>query len=395
MKTEPNQANQIKPAMRLAAIACAALLGLASQSAIAHGDEDHGQSADSSPKPGAAHPSPENASAQRLADGSLFVPKSVQRQLGLRTVVADVKELAASLEFNGKVVTDPNAGGRVQAGQPGRIEAGPKGLPVLGQRVVKGQVLAYLRPLSASIERGNQQALLVDLEAQMVLAESNLRRVELLAGALPRIKIEEARIEVDALKKRRAAVGNSLQTLEALLAPVSGVIGVSNVLAGQVVDTKDILFELLDPERMAVEALAYDPAQAATLAPGARASAALGGVTLELQFVGAGGQMREQALPLLFRVLKGRAQTTLALGQPLKVIARTSATSKGAAVPQSALVRNNNGDVVVWLHTEAERFVARKVGFQALDANHALITSGLGGGERVLSSGAGLLAQVR
>lgn len=372
------------------------------QTANAHGDEDHSHpsSASASASASASVAISPNAvnSAQRLTDGSLFIPKLVQRQWGVRTVMTEIQDRALSVELNGKVVNDPNAGGRVQAGQPGRIEAGPKGLPVLGQRVTKGQILAYLRPLPASLERGTQQALLVDLDAQLSLAESNLKRVEKLADALPRIRIEEARVEVDGLKKRRAAVANSLASTEALVAPVSGVIGSSAVLAGQVVDTKEILFELQDPERLAVEALAYDPVQAAGLIQGSRASAALGNQELALEFLGAGSQLREQALPLLFRVLPSpqrAGKPTLALGQPLKIIAKTNATSKGASLPQAALVRNTNGDVVVWVHTEAERFVTRQVRYQALDAQNVLITSGLNKGERVVSMGASLLAQVR
>ena len=81
----------------------------------------------------------EATAAQRLPDGSLFVPKAVQRQLGLRHVLAHIDDLAATVEFNGKVIADPNAGGRVQATQSGRLEAGPKGLPTLGRKVVKGR----------------------------------------------------------------------------------------------------------------------------------------------------------------------------------------------------------------------------------------------------------------
>ena len=165
--------------MNLAAVVMAALLGLAAGRADAHGDEDHSQdkkpAAAAKPAPAGALPA-EATAAQRLPDGSLFVPKTVQRQLGLRHIVAAVGELAATVEFNGKVIADPNAGGRIQATQSGRIEAGPKGLPTLGQKVAKGQVLAYLRPVASSIERGNQQAQFAEIDAQLAIAERKLVR---------------------------------------------------------------------------------------------------------------------------------------------------------------------------------------------------------------------------
>ncbi|MFZ1574091.1 MAG: HlyD family efflux transporter periplasmic adaptor subunit [Chromatiaceae bacterium] len=374
------------------AILAPILLALASGQVAGHGDEDHGQEAQPGPviAPQASTGAMPVASAQRLPDGSLFVPKPIQHQWGLRTRVARVEDLAASVELNGKVIADPNAGGRVQSIQAGRIEPGPQGLPTLGQRVTKGQVLAYLQPASNSIDRGNQQALLAEIESTLSIAERNLRRLEQLAGAVPKKDVEAARFELEALMKQRTAVGASLSAPEPLLAPVSGVIGAASAVAGQVVEPKEILFEVIDPQRLAVEALAYDP----TLVEGiAGASAPVPGGSLDLEFVGGGRQLREHAIPLLFRVAK--ASAPVAVGQPLKVIAKTTRTAKGAAVPQAALVRGSGGDWVVWVHTEAERFVPRPVQYAHLDSTSVLVTVGLAGGERVVAEGAGLLAQVR
>ena len=116
-----------------------------------HAGEDHGNEKKSTPAPAAVTAvSAVNVQGQvtfvepalRLPDGSVFVPKSAQRQLALRTQVARTGEFPRTIELNGRVVGDPNAGGRVQTFQSGRIEADPKGLAVLGQRVSKGQVLA-------------------------------------------------------------------------------------------------------------------------------------------------------------------------------------------------------------------------------------------------------------
>ena len=374
------------------AILAPILLALASGQVAGHGDEDHGQEAQPGPAiaPQASTGAMPVASAQRLPDGSLFVPKPIQHQWGLRTRVARVEDLAASVELNGKVIADPNAGGRVQSIQAGRIEPGPQGLPTLGQRVTKGQVLAYLQPASNSIDRGNQQALLAEIESTLSIAERNLRRLEQLAGAVPKKDVEAARFELEALMKQRTAVGASLSAPEPLLAPVSGVIGAASAVAGQVVEPKEILFEVIDPQRLAVEALAYDPALADGIG---EASAPLSGGVLKLQFVGGGLLLRDQAMPLLFRVVAQDAP--VAVGQPLKVIAKTTRTTKGAAVPQAALVKVSAGETAIWVRDGAERFVLRKVRIQSLDAVTAAVTSGLANGERVVTDGAGLLAQVR
>jgi len=172
---------------------------------------------------------------------------------------------------------------------------------------------------------------------------------------------------------------------------VAGVISVAQASAGQVVEARETLFEIVDPQRLSVEALAYDSALAQGITT---ASAALpGGGAVSLRFVGAGRQLREQALPLLFRVTTPNA--ALAVGQPLAVTVQTGRRIEGVALPRAALTRNPAGDWVVWLHTGAERFAPRKVAFEPLDAKRIAVTAGVHGGDRVVTVGASLLGQVR
>jgi hypothetical protein len=372
-------------ANRLPPLALVAWLTLTPTGLFAHGGEDHSHEA--APAQVAVT---DPGKPRRLADGGLFVPKAAQRQLGLRTLPVAMADLAATLAFNGRVIADPNAGGRVQATQGGRVEAGPRGLPTLGQKVIKGQVLAWLRPTTGNIERGNQRALLAELAAQIALTEARLNRYAQLEGAIPGKEIEAARIELAALKQRKTAIGAGLDSAEALTAPASGVVSAAHVVAGQVVEAREVLFEIVDPARLAVEALAYDPAQAAGITA---ASLDLPGGDTALAFVGAGRQLREQALPLLFRVRSGNA--ALAVGMPVKVIARTAATTRGAALPLAALGRGAGGETTVWVKLAPERFAPRRVEVRPLDGERVAVTAGLEEGERVVVGGASLLGQVR
>lgn len=381
---------KIFSALILAATSLSLLLG----NAYAHGDEDHTQDNKKTEAKASASATitviGSVASPQRLADGSLFIPKPIQRQLGLRTQIAVISTLTGTVELNGKVIPDPDTGGRVQASFAGSVLPTAKGMPVLGRKVVKGEVLVYLRPVGSAIERGNQQAQQAELEAQLNIASRKLVRFEQLEGVVPQKEIEAARIECDALKKRRDFVNASINANEPLLAPASGVISASNVVAGQVVDAKEILFEIVDVSRLAVEALAYDTRIPEILSS---ASALAEQTALDLKFIGSGGQLREQALPLLFRITSPK--TLVAVGQPLKVILRTRQDIKGAAVPRTALTKINSGETVLWVHTEAERFVARRVRQQALDASNIAVLDGLHEGDRVVTSGASLLSEVR
>src|SRR3990167_3034883 len=61
---------------------------------------------------GGAPAAPSANGPHRQPDGSAFLPKPAQRQLGVRTMVAAEAELPRSVELNGKVLIDPNAGGK-------------------------------------------------------------------------------------------------------------------------------------------------------------------------------------------------------------------------------------------------------------------------------------------
>lgn len=349
--------------------------------ALAHEGHDHG----APPLP------PSSATTQRLEDGSLFVPKPAQRTLGIRTTVAERGEFPVMIELNGRVIADPATGGRVQASQPGRIEPGPKGLPRLGQRVVAGEVLAYLRHIEDPVERARQAALTNELETQLDLARRRLRRYEQIEDVVPRREIEATRIEVASLEKRGAAMAASISSREALKAPVSGIVASSQGVAGQVVEAREVLFEIVDLQRLMVEAQAFDPA----LAEGVSTASAVAqdGTHFALRFSGGGRVLRDQALPLLFDVARGAPP--LVLGQPVRVMVGGKHAGQGVALPAGAVATGSSGERLVWVHESAERFRARKVEAAPLDGQRVLVTSGLSGGERVVVQGASLLSQAR
>ncbi len=340
---------------------------------------------------GDAPAAPSANGPQRQPDGSVFLPKPAQRQLGVRTVVTEAAELPRTVELSAKVLMDPNAGGKVQPLNAGRIEAGPRGLPNPGQVVRKGEVLAYVVPSTAPIERANQAAQLAELRAAKSLADKRIARLQELADTVPRKEIEAAESEAASLAARMAAVGAGLSTREALLAPVSGVIASAHIVAGQVVDARELIFEIVDPSRLRIEALAFDATIASNIGS---ATMALGNQRLPLTFIGASRSLREQALPLAFRA-QGAALDQLAVGQPVRVFVQTKDKRKGIPVPVASLMKNPANQTVVWVKTAPERFEPRTVTTEPLDGVNAAVTSGLQPGDRVATQGATLINQVR
>ena len=362
---------------------------------FAHGDEDH--SHDEPPAPVLAVPGVAGAVEvpQRLADGSVFVPKPVQRSLGILTTQAQSGEFPRVIELPGRVVADPNAGGRVQALQAGTVIAGPNGMATIGQTVQQGDVLALLIPRLDAFERAEKEATLTELAARAAQIEKQLNLFKQYGGGVPQQQIDQARIELEGAKARHRLLSAALDARQPLIAPVSGVVAVSHVGVGQVVEVKEDLFEIVDPKRLAIEALAFDPTQVARLGS-ATARIGSGGV-IELDFIGAARSLREQALPLLFRIRADDAVEApfVAVGQTLNVLVQTADNQSGVAVPASALGRSGGNDVVVWVHASAERFVPKRVKAEPLDAARMLVLEGLSGGEQVVTQGVQALGQIR
>ena len=335
-----------------------------------------------------------NASGlMRLPDGSVNVPMLAQRRLGIRTQLTPETQAAATIELSGRVVVDPNASGRVQAIHGGRIEAGPRGLPVAGQAVRQGEVLAYVTHHAEPYALANQQAQLAELRSGRELAAQRVQRLQSLEGTVPRKEIEAARAELQSLTAREKSIGASLAAREALLAPVSGVIARADATKGQVVEAREVLFEVIDPARVLVEATTADPSL-----PARTGQAHLQGVPgVKLQLIGAARSLRDGVLPMTFRAVPEQSDKALplAVGQPVTVVASLTEQVKGFVLPAQAVVRNSANEPVVWIKSGAERYIPQPVQYRSLDAATVVVTQGLGADNRVVVQGAPLIAQIR
>jgi len=332
---------------------------------------------------------PATSGLARLPDGSVQVPKLAQRRMEIRTLKEAEGAHPLTAQLNGRVVIDPNAGGRVQAPFAGRIDAGPQGFPVVGQAVRKGQVLARLIPVSSAFERGNQEAALADLRAMRALAERKVARLESLEGTVPAREIDAAKAELASLAGRQKAIGASVRGSEALIAPADGVVASAQVLAGQIVDTRDVLFEIVDPARLLVEALSTDVSLAGRIDSATLPAAP----TARLSVLGGARSLRDGAVPISFRA-QGAA-LPLAVGQPVTVLVKLRTSVKGIALPAQALARNPANETVVWIKSGAMRFIAQPVEAQPLDARTVVVTKGLSPENRVVVSGGSLINQIR
>ena len=328
---------------------------------------------------------------QRLADGSLFVPKVTQRLLAIRTVLAGEASAGSTIELNGQIIADPNGFGRVQATVDGRVDAPKGGLVVVGQIVERGQVLAVLTPVVATADRSSFESTAGEIDTRIALAEAKLARITRIAGVVAQKDIDDTRTELETLKTRRNAVRSVVRETVTLTAPISGTVSMSAAVPGQLANARETLFEIVDLKRLWVEAIAFD-ARLVTDITSARAIESSGDV-LPLTYVGRGVSARQQGVPLHFAITAPPASSVI--GKPVKIILTTKETRQGLILPQAAVVKGQNGLAIVWTHPQAERFKPNVVKVKPIDGQRLLVEGGLAANGRVVTEGATLLNQVR
>ena len=328
----------------------------------------------------------------RLADGSVFIPKPTQRLLEVRTVRVLEGDVSRSLRLAGELVGDPRASAVLQTLQGGRVAGEGGSWPELGARVRRGQVLLRLTPSGSGGERAATAAEAARVEAELAQARADLARLEGLAGVVSRAEVETQRSRVGSLAAQRTALRAPLSMgSEILVAPIDGVIASIDAAPGSVVSPGETLLTIIDPARMSVAALAFEPLTAGSVL---RASVALpDGGTLEARLVGVGAQTRGGAVPVRLDLI-GVAPGLVA-GRPVTVFLERSATVRGLVLPSAAVIRAPNGEHVVFEKLGAERFMPRPVRIEPVSADRVVVLAGVSPQARVVVRGASLIGQIR
>ena len=368
------------PLALVAAIALVATTAFA----VSHEGHDHG----SGPVP-----APSGDAPSRLSDGSIFLPKPTQRLLDVRTIVARPEEAFRAVSLIGRVIADPNRSGLVQSINGGRILSPDDGLPILGQRIRKGDILALVEQALSQADQTGIAEQVGAIEQEIAVAEAKLERARTLAarGVSAQSQVSDAETELAGLRRRLDIFANVRSEPEILRAPVDGVIASVNIVAGQVVGPEDTVFQIIDPDGLWVEALVYGQIDPSRLS-GASALAT-DGVAIDLRFIGFSKALQQQATRVQFAIVD--PSPSLGVGQPVQVFARNGDAVTAIVLPREAVLNGVNGQSLVWRHAEAERFEPRPVRTEPFDATRVIIRAGIAEGDRIVVRGSELINQVR
>ncbi|RAU22809.1 efflux RND transporter periplasmic adaptor subunit [Paramagnetospirillum kuznetsovii] len=329
-----------------------------------------------------------SAQAQTPPGEPVMMSKANQFLLGIRTEKIEPRETMDSVRVVGRVIPDPSGYARIQPSQTARIVADPAfPIPVPGERVRKGQVLAVLEPTLTNLERGDKRSSLSRIESQLAIAENDLARSTALGDLVPVKQVETSRIQVEQLRRERAQIAGTQLGRELLSAPLDGVVTDVHVVPGEVVNPTQALVEVVDPTRLRVEAIIHDLPLAKRVSGAMAATKLLPGQTFALALLGRSPKLdpQDQGIHAIFQVTSDRVGD-LSIGMPVDVFLATGATRLSTAVPRDAITELG-GRQVVFVRTAPEVFEARPVKLERIVGPLAEISDSVAPGERVVSQG--------
>ncbi|OAN55967.1 membrane-fusion protein [Paramagnetospirillum marisnigri] len=360
--------------LRRKASVAALILLISIPPALAHGGEDHG--APSDPKPQAQPGEP------------IVMSKPTQFLLGIRTERIEPREAADTVRVMGRVIPDPSGYARVQPSQPARIVADPAfPIPVPGQIVKRGQVLAVLEPTLTNLERGDKRSSLTRIDSELNITQRELARQEALGPLVPVKQVETTRIRLDQLRRERAQIAGTSLGREYLTAPLDGIVTDVHVVPGEVVGPAQSLAEVVDVTRLRVEAVIHDLHLARRVAGAMATTKLLPGQTFALTLLGRSPKLdpQDQGIHAIFQVNSDRIGE-LGIGMPVDVYLATGAIRMRTAVPRDAIAELG-GRQVVFVRTAPESFEARPIKIDRMVGPLAEITEGVNPGDRVVTQG--------
>ena len=334
----------------------------------------------------------EDAAGGEEMDGGIpFLKEQQWKTPGFATAFATDGEVVESFDAPGEVV--PSAGRAAQVAAPigGLIEVdGAARSPAPGQWVERGRLLVVLTPTLGEAGSAYAQA-----RRELREAEAEHGRATRLyaAEAVPQRRVREAEIRLQAAREALAGLADGDARDSAgklpIRAPIAGVVASRGVTPGSRVAPGDLLFSIVDPSVVWIEAH-VPAARAARLSGATGASFRVEGnerIYPARRTVSVGSVVDSLTRTLLVLYEADNADRTIKVGATATVSVRTGNRVRGVVVPSSALL-DEDGRPICYVQVSGERFEKRELTVGGNDGTHAVVLSGLRPGERVVTGAA-------
>jgi membrane fusion protein, heavy metal efflux system len=376
-RARPVRARPVRARLLLAATATLALaVSVLLLPVSAHEGEDHGGG---------------TASTTAATGDTVTVGQDAQFALGLRTALADTQAVFESVRLAGELAAGPGGEAVVSSPQEGRLVSAR--LPSVGTNVRAGQVMGTVEGTLGAPEVADLRTARAEAEAELAQARADVTRLRALARVVPRKEIEAAEIRLEGARGKLAALGPALDAGNRypVRAPISGVVAEVTAAEGQFVEAGMPLVRLVSLGRLQVRARVPE-ADLGRVRGGGRRAVVTTPAYPDAEFsatllsFGAIVDPESRTVDAVFALDNPGGQ--LKLGQTVAVDLALSAAAPAVTVPAAAVVRDESGAPLLFVHPTAEQFVRRRVTLGAEVGGRVVVTSGITAGERVVVEGA-------
>ena len=325
--------------------------------------------------------------------GTSFLKEQQWKTPGFRTAFAASGELFASFDATGVIEAAAGRQAEVTAPIAGLVDAASVARsPSAGQRVRRGDILAYITPSLG--EGGSAYA---EARASLRGAQNEYSRARRLvdADAAPRRRLDEAENRLQAA--REALSGFSGGGLSggrvAIRAPISGEIAKRSIALGGRLDAGAPLFTIIDPSIVSLR-VNVPAAQASQVTPRSGASFTIEGSQRLYQAaavvsVGSVIDPASRTLPVIYQI--PNSDGSIKVGQNARVQIQTGSRVSGVVVPMTAVL-DEDGRPIAYVQPEGESFQKRELTLGGRQGDRVLVLQGIKAGERVVT---GAVYQVR
>lgn len=322
-------------------------------------------------------------------DGISFLKEQQWKTPGFGTAFATSGTMSGTFSASGMIGPAAGRYAEVAATAGGFVD--PSGLsaaPIPGNRVTRGQVLAWLIP---SLGDGGSAAY-AEARARLREAEDEHERARRLieAEAAPARRLHEAGIRLAAAREALAGFGNiATDGRIAIRSPLAGVIGSRHLTPGSRVDAGTVLFTVVDASVVWLTANVA-ASMATQIGRGSGATFMIDGDDRwrDARAVISIGSIIDpvtRTLPVIYQVPNPDGR--IRIGALAAVTVRTGTQESGVVVPASAIIEEN-GRPVIFVQKEGETFEKRAVQLGPRTSDRVLVRVGVSAGERIVTGSA-------
>lgn len=321
-----------------------------------------------------------------------FVSKPTQFILGIKTELAEKRQLNITIQSNGKIIPTAKGKAEIYSPLPGKIVQGS--IPVIGMAVSRGRNLLRIEQTLAVQDKLSIANEKFKAESDYEQATKDYERLKDLEGVTAQKDLISAEIRLSASEKTLdyyeglLSGNNIVNNYFNIASPITGVIVESNISVGEQVDPSKKLFTIIDVNSLWVEADVYesDISRLQNLSKANITVQTFPEEIFEGNLVNIGNIVDEKTRTVKVIFLVNNKKHLLKVGMFADINIETDNSIEVIAIPKESVV-DVGGKNVVFIHTKPQNFKGVEVFTGKDDGNFMEIVSGLEEGSRIVTTG--------